>query len=414
MRQTYWGAISVNDSVTAPSGTPPSFEQFMAAAEELVPLVEADADEAERLYRQTDRLVAAFRRAGFNALLTPKAVGGYELSYVDTLRILERISWADGSAGWCLMVANVVGAQLGAFLTDAGASRVFAKGPHFGGAGQGVPRGFARPVEGGYMVKGHWSYGSAIHHAEWIHSGCFLTDGKTMKLDKYGKPEILLVHHPKEQIEVKGNWDVLGLRGTGSYDYAVKEEELFVPAGMCWMLDARPFRGGVQYTAGIVALAAWGHTGWALGVGRRTLDELNKLSRKRADPFGILSNSPGFKQAYAEAEAKFRAAHAFVYSVWGDMGESFACGRQATVEQIALIRMAMRHVHDVISEISTFAHRASRGISLRPSVLQRCYRDIHSGTQHIFLADEIMQECGRVLLGGASQNAEWMILNLRD
>jgi hypothetical protein len=83
------------------------------------------------------------------------------------------------------------------------------------------------------------------------------------------------------------------------------------------------------------------------------------------------------------------------------------------VEQITLARMAMRHVHDVISEISTFAHRVSRGISLRPGVLQRCYRDIHSGTQHIFLSDEIVQECGRVLLGGASPDAEWMILNLR-
>jgi hypothetical protein len=75
--------------------------------------------------------------------------------------------------------------------------------------------------------------------------------------------------------------------------------------------------------------------------------------------------------------------------------------------------MAMRHLHDVISEIATFAHRAARGLSLRPSVLQRCYRDIHSGTQHIFLADEILQDCGRVLLGGASKEAEWMILGLR-
>jgi hypothetical protein len=95
------------------------------------------------------------------------------------------------------------------------------------------------------------------------------------------------------------------------------------------------------------------------------------------------------------------------------MGETFAQGKRATVEQITLTRMAMRHLHDVISEISTFAHRAARGASLRPSILQRCYRDIHSGTQHIFLSDEIVQDCGRVLLGGASKDAEWMILNLR-
>ena len=390
-----------------------SFDDLLKAANELVPLVEANADEAERLYRQTDRVMAEFRRVGLNAMLTPKAVGGYELSYVEAMRIVERLSWADASTGWCLMVIGIVGAQLGAFLSDTGAARVFAKGPHFSGAGQGVPRGFARPVDGGYMVKGNWGYGSSIYHAEWIHSGCFLTDGKNFKLDRFGKPEILLVHHPKDEIELKGNWDVLGLRASGSYDYTTRQEELFVPADMCWPLDAKPLRGGIQYTASIVALSTWGHTGWALGVGRRVLDELNALARTRKDAFGLLANSLSFRQAYAEAEAKFRAAHAFAYRAWEDLGESFAQGREATLEQIALIRMAMRHLHDVISEVSTFVHRAARGASLRPSILQRCYRDIHSGTQHIFLSDEIVQDCGRVLLGGAPDNAEWMILGLR-
>jgi indole-3-acetate monooxygenase len=392
---------------------PPSFTQLMTIAEKLAPLVEADAGEAEKVCHQTDRVAAELRSVGFNALLTPKAAGGYELPYVDSMRLVERLSYADGSAGWCLMVVSIVGAQLGAFLTDSGVKRVFAAGPHFGGAGQGVPRGFAREVDGGYMVKGNWSYGSAIHHAEWIHSGCFIMDGGKMRLDRFGKPEIVLVHHPKSEITVDPQWDVLGLRGTGSFDYSTKGEELFVPADMCWMLDAKPFRGGVQYTAGIVAFSAWGHTGWALGVGRRVLDELNAIARKRTDAFGVLANSASFKKSYAEAEAKFRAARAFVYETWSDLDDTFARGRQASVEQIALVRMAMRHLHDVVSDISTFAHRAARGVSLRPSILQRCYRDIHTGTQHIFLADEIVQECGRVLLGGTGENAEWTIFDVR-
>jgi hypothetical protein len=66
----------------------------------------------------------------------------------------------------------------------------------------------------------------------------------------------------------------------------------------------------------------------------------------------------------------------------------------------------MRHIHDVISEVSTFAHRSTRGVSLRSSVLQRCYRDIHSGTQHLLLADQIVQECGKVLLGTAGEGAQ--------
>jgi alkylation response protein AidB-like acyl-CoA dehydrogenase len=392
----------------------PSFADLDRAVTTLLPLVEAEADESERLYRQTDRLVDEFRRAGLYRLLIPKTLGGLELPYVEAMRLVERVARADGSAGWCMMVEGVMGASAGSYLPDAGARKVYAHGGDVFMAGNGVPRGFARPVDGGYMIKGHWAYGSGIWHAEWIHSGCFVMDGDKMKMTADGAPEIMLCHHPRGTIELKGNWDVLGLRGTGSFDYVTRDAELFVPADTCFPFDAKaPARGGVQYSAGLVAFTSWGHTSWALGVGRRALDELAEHARGRTDVFGRLADSATFRKAYADAEVRYRAARAFVYAAWEDMSESFARGKPASLEQVALIRMAMRHIHDVLSEISTFAHKASRGASLRPSVLQRCYRDIHSGTQHILLADEIVQECGKVLLGVAGEGAQWTMFGVR-
>jgi alkylation response protein AidB-like acyl-CoA dehydrogenase len=208
---------------------------------------------------------------------------------------------------------------------------------------------------------------------------------------------------------------VLGLRGTGSYDYTIKGGELFVPDAQCFPFDnPAQRRGGIQYGSGLVGLTTWGHTSWALGVGRRALDELATFARERTDVFGRMCDSPSFRQAFADAEAKYRAARSFVYASWDSMSESFARGEKASVEQLAHIRMAMRHLHNVISETSTFAHRASRGASLRPSILQRCYRDIHSGTQHILLADEILQECGKVMLGVAGDNAEWTVFGVKN
>src|SRR3546814_2340170 len=52
----------------------------------------------------------------------------------------------------------------------------------------------------------------------------------------------------------------------------------------------------------------------------------------------------------------------------------------------------MRHIHDVVSEVGTFAYRTARGTSLHDGLMQRVYRDIHSGTQHIHLADQVVQE----------------------
>jgi len=393
----------------------PSYDQLDRAATALLPLVEAEADEGERQYHLTDRLVAEFRRAGLYALITPRELGGSELPFVEAMGLVERVTRADGSAGWCMMVEGVMGASSGAFLPDEGARTIYPSGADVTMAGNGVPRGYARRADGGYVIKGHWAYGSTIYHAEWIHSGCFVTDGDTMRMTADGHPEIVLCHHPRDTIELKGNWDVLGLRGTGSYDYTIKGGELFVPDAQCFPFDnPKQRRGGMQYGSGLVGLTSWGHTSWALGVGRRALDELAKFARERTDVFGRMCDSASFRQAFADAEAKYRAARSFVYSSWDATSENFARGEPASVEQLALIRMAMRHLHNVISEISTFAHRASRGASLRPSILQRCYRDIHSGTQHILLADEILQECGKVMLGVAGDNAEWTVFGVKN
>ena len=389
-----------------------SFAELKRAAEALLPLVESEADEAEAQYHQTDRLVAELRRAGLYSLLIPRSLGGSELPYVEAMALVESVSRADGSAGWCMMVEGVMGASSGAFLPEEGARTIYPDGADVTMAGNGVPRGFARPVDGGYMIKGNWAYGSAIYHAEWIHSGCFVMDGDEMKMTD-GHPVVVLCHHPRDTIELKGNWDVLGLRGTGSFDYTTVDDELFVPAGQCFMFDSpTQIRGGIQYDSGLVGMTSWGHTSWALGVGRRALDELAGLARERADLFGRLCESPTFKLSFADAEAKYRAARAFVYSAWDSLCESAARGEPANVEQLALIRLAMRHIHNVISEVSTFAHRATRGASLRQGVLQRCYRDIHSGTQHLLLADEIIQECGRVLLGETGDNAKWTVFGV--
>lgn len=394
----------------------PSLAEMAARVESILPAIEAAAEESEQLNRLSDATFMLLRDAGLYSMMMPKEVGGAELSHVDAMRLGERVAWAHGSAGWCVIVNNAVGGVMSLFVSEKGAADIFAEGPNVMVAGNGVPRGYARPVEGGYMIRGNWAYGSGIHHAAWIHSGCFVTeaDGKTMVKQSNGQPEIVITHHPRETIELKGNWDVLGLRATGSCDYTLKDaDELFVPNHLCYGFnegDAK--RGGPQGSLGLVGYTAWGHTTWALGVGRRMLDELAKLAAVRVDAFGKMNESASFKYEFARAEARFRSARAFAYQAWTSMAETFDAGRDASIEQIADVKLAMRHVHDVISDVGTFAHRAARGASLHNGTMQRFYRDIHSGTQHILMADEIVQECGRVYLGAVKADAKWGVFGV--
>jgi len=404
--------LSIARTDAAPETTVAEFHDRVTA---LLPLIEAKAAEAEALGHMTDEVVAALRAAGLYTVLFPKAVGGAELSPFDAMTLIERLSYAHASAGWCAIVNNMEGTTMALYIDDAGIAEIFANGPDITIAGNGVPRGFARPVDGGYMIKGNWAYGSAIHHAEWIHTGCFVTDqdGK-MIIQPNGQPKIVITHHPRSTIELKGNWDVLGLRATGSFDYTIKDaEELFVPTCRSYDFDiGAPQRGGAQGVLGLAGFSAWAHSSWAIGVGRRILDELVKVIVQRQDPFGKSAESASFKFQFAQAEARFRAAKALVYETWRSVSDTCAKGEAPSLEQMTMVKLALRHIHDVISEVGTFAHRAARGASLHNTPMQRFYRDIHAGTQHILLADQIVEECGRALLGLPGPGATWTVFGV--
>jgi hypothetical protein len=83
-----------------------------------------------------------------------------------------------------------------------------------------------------------------------------------------------------------------------------------------------------------------------------------------------------------------------------------------SLQQMTMIKLALRHIHDVVSDVGTFAHRAARGASLHNTPMQRFYRDIHAGTQHILMADQMIEECGRALLGLPGPGAQWSVFGI--
>ena len=66
--------------------------------------------------------------AGLLGLMVPRAVGGAELPLPEIVDVYEEVSRADGSTGWCYFAADCTAAYFGAYLDDAGAETVFARG----------------------------------------------------------------------------------------------------------------------------------------------------------------------------------------------------------------------------------------------------------------------------------------------
>ena len=144
-------------------------------------------------------------------------------------------------------------------------------------AGQFVSRGKARRVDGGFQVHGRFQFGSGIAHATWIGGGALVRDAEgNPERNDAGMPKVLAFVVPSDSVEITGNWDVMGLRGTGSFDYTITEQ--FVEDGRTfWLFDGQP-RAAAACTGSVsVGFAGIGHAGWALGVARRALDEIHQI-----------------------------------------------------------------------------------------------------------------------------------------
>lgn len=361
---------------------------------------------SERAGTLTDRVVRAVGEAGLFGLATPAALGGAEQGIEVQLDVWEELSRADGSAGWCLMAGATASAFAGAFCGADAAREMFRGGGWVVHAGQYAPRGQGVSVPGGYRVSGEYSFGSGCAHAAWIAAGFFPLDDGQPRMLATGLPEMRVACLPRDEVLFRGNWHVAGLQGTGSFDYRVLDKEVREAATFSLFADT-PNTGGALYRMGIFPLTAGGHAGFALGVGRRALDEITALAHRKTRMGAVASvaQSTRFQYELARAEAKLRSARAFVFEAFGDVERTALAGDAPSLEQRALVRTATTYTTEVAAEVADFAYKFAGTDSLRlPSDLQRAWRDIHAATQHIFVDDKTYLDSAQVFLGLAPEN----------
>ena len=325
-----------------------------------------------------DELVAALREAGLFEVMIPADLGGREVPIVDCIDIWTEVARADGSAGWCLMASCATAAYFGAWCPDELTDVMFGDGVPVA-AGQFAPNGTARPVDGGYVLDGRYQFGSGVNHAEWIGAGV-LTE-----VPEGDDPGYRFAIFPADRARTIGNWDVLGLRSTASYDYAV--EGVQVPAAATFDFFApRRHRGGPMYDLGVMVLTAAGHAGFALGVVRRALDELISIARdkQRMGHPSKLAESERFLHELGDLESRYRAGRTWVRSAFA-AAEAHVVAHGAADPRLANeCRQATVYITQHGADVVREAYLLAGTTALRAGPLQRCFRDIHAGTQHVF------------------------------
>jgi alkylation response protein AidB-like acyl-CoA dehydrogenase len=348
-------------------------------------------------------VVDALHREGLFGMWVPRSVrGGAELDPVSSLQVIENLAYGDPSTGWVLMAAALAVGTGAAYLGDEAVSELFGRERLPVIAGQGTRPGHAVPRAGGFALSGSWSFASGIKHATHIHT-LGIIEGT-------GEPRIFVL--PVGKATLVENWDVLGLRATGSIDYTT--DGVFVPEAYShFAATESPQRGGALYKIGIIGFALICHSGWACGIGRRLLDEMAKKVRSGIGRPGTLAQSEAFQEQYAKAEAKYRSARAFVYETWSDVKRALDAGEPNALHQQTLMRLALANITWSCHEVAEFVYTAAGTVALRAGTIQRLFRDMHAGTQHITSAPLVFRNTGS-LLAGLTEGKRWAFLDLID
>jgi alkylation response protein AidB-like acyl-CoA dehydrogenase len=374
---------------------------LLSVARSLRPVVEREADRTDVGLTMSEPVNEAFAESGLNHLQVPKELGGFEADVDTTLDVLEEVAHQDGSIGWTFMANANATAMCSMFDPDV-ARAMLEDRPEVVCAGQFVSRGKARRADGGFTVHGRFQFGSGSTRATWIGGGALVRDdGGEVERNDDGVPRVLAFVVPRDTVELTGNWDVMGLRGTGSFDYTIPEQ--FVEEGRTfWLFDGEPRSGGGVYRLGVVGFAGIGHAGWALGVAQRALDEIQQIlaSGRARIGGGELREDQVIQRTFSQQLLALRSARLLVHDTIGRMVRILDGGDPMTKAMQDELVSAVAYETNVCLEVVRWAYMTSGSAGLRnPSVLQRCYRDMSVGAAHLYVDPRCLDEMGKGLLG---------------
>jgi len=206
---------------------------------------------------------------------------------------------------------------------------------------------------------------------------------------------------PREDVTIHDTWDGLGLRGTQSMDFEVRDA--FVPDDFAGPKLTGPY--SAPLFRGIYFLVL-GHSAHALGVARCAIDSFVEIvQRAQANtPHGSLrqrrlGQDQVHKVAIAKAESLVRAARAFTWDVAGEAWEQAQRGEEVDYHLRVLMAQSMILCAQWAKEaVRILFEQAGTSAVIRGTTLERCYRDISTAAQHTLVVETRYETIGEYYL----------------
>jgi 3-hydroxy-9,10-secoandrosta-1,3,5(10)-triene-9,17-dione monooxygenase len=339
-----------------------------------------------------------------NYLLRPGKFGGPAMRPDEAFAAGFELGRGDGSAAWVWSVMLIHDLFVSHFPEEFqqeywGKDRTLS-------ASSFLPHGKPTPASGGVRVSGKWSFCSGVDNADWLFLGVFFGPPS----GDAPMPDIRYIMVPKGDYEILDDWEVMGLRGTGSKSVVIDDK--FVPnhriVSHKEMSDATSpgsrLHADPVYHAPIWSFVPFTISAPACGIAQGALESFIDEMKVRDDSFAHspLSKKPGMHARAAEASAMIDSGDLLYKRSYRETIDKILAGEVPSLEfrarsrrdQGYCVKQAKAAVGLLIDAVG------GRGL-FENNHVQRSFRDLQAASGHIVASwDVAAYSYGQMALGG--------------
>ena len=389
-----------------------SHDEMCSRAHALIPSLRARATACEAAGQLLPEAIADLNNTGLMRLLQPKRWGGMELDFVALVDACDILARGCVSTSWAFSNLSVHHLMLAWYEEKAQEEVWGADRDAYIASGVAYPQGRGRVVDGGIELSGLWNFSSGVTPSGWNMLAAIVREDGKPGDENSGKPlDYVICLVPAGEYEVLDDWQVMGLKGTGSC--SVKCDKVFVPAhralSMTCLRKGLPYPGwatntGATYRVPLMGLAAQCLIGTAIGNAHAMFDAITDMVKQRSTSYvGLKMRDLGTVQARVGlAGAQIDTARLLMRNDCIEAQKMVAEGGTPDMEfKLRLKRNGAFAMQLTTSAVDTLYALAGANGLYTKGPMERIFRDQHAAGAHInFSIDAHTSTWGLVALGG--------------
>ena len=394
--------------MSAPGFAGVAYDDALRRARELVPALRERAARAEAARAILPETLRDLHASGLLRILQPKRRGGMEFDYVAYVDFPAEIARGCASTAWNLANFAVHHWML-ALYDERAQEEVWGPDPDaLIASGIAFPQGRGAKVDGGYIISGRWNFSSGVNLADWNMLAATVREGE--RVVDY---RMCLLH--KSQYQVIDDWQVLGMRSTGSMTVTAKD--VFVPEhrALC-MLDARGGDGfpGARlnpnplYRVPLSALGGYGIGAVAVGNAQAALELTCATVKERSTSYTAMKmrDFQAVQLRVGAAGSKIDAARLVLRNECLEAQEIAKRNCIADAQTKLRSKRNLAYAVSLCTEAVDLLHAMAGANGIYDNYpIQRIFRDAHALAGHFsFSFDAQASAWGLAALGGETDN----------